>query len=289
MVSQVVQTSTAQFFDLPLIGDDLAKVGRIIDLYAEPCSPTAELWVYGFFQAIPTLFITLTKPELIDINIRKGAHRRRKGRRLKFRADALFRDAIFQIPVPRWVVFRIYEWTQRIGWYFLVADALEDFGINWMSLAYKYNGCQGILPPYITFDQSKTLQTIDNGPWPISIAAESLNQMVVSSVYFGPQFPGTYRCSWSALWEPYPPEPGALVPYSTVLQEWNGVGWDNHTPGEGSALSGGRNLSTGDITMNLFGGERFRLASLATNAGHAYVTPTLEMSALKVDAIAPDP
>lgn len=129
-------------FDIPFIGDDLAKIGRAIDLYSSPCSPTAEIWVYGFFQAVPTLFISLLKPELIDINIRHRHGRPRKGKRLRFIASAVFRDAIIEIPVPRWAVFRIYEWTQRIGWYLLVADATEQFAINWMSLAYAYGGCK---------------------------------------------------------------------------------------------------------------------------------------------------
>jgi len=137
------QRTTPQFqpFDIPFIGNDIAKIGRAIDLYAVPCGPTAEIWVYGFFTALPTLFVSILKPDLVDINIRHRHGRPRKGKRMKFIAAAIFRDAIIEIPVPRWVVFRIYEWGQRIGWYLLVADALEDFAINWMSLAYKYNGC----------------------------------------------------------------------------------------------------------------------------------------------------
>jgi len=289
MISSVVQTPTAQLYDLPIIGDDFANIGRIIDIYSSPCSPTAELWVYGFFQAIPTMFITLTKPELIDINIRKGAHRRRKGRRLKFRASDLFRDALVEIPVPRWVVFRIYEWTERIGWYFLVADATEEFAINWMSLAYKWNGCQGAIPPYSTKENDLDLQVVNAAPTTVFMAATSVNQMEVTNAYTGVIVPGRYRCSWSITWAPWGVPSENSVPYATVLQQQNGATWDNVALGEGSVIPNGGNISTGDTTLDLLGGENFRLASLGTHSGFAYATGLWELSALKIDALGPDP
>jgi hypothetical protein len=144
MAFTVFETTKALPFDIPFIGAHISRVGRAIDLFAAPCSPSAEIWVYGFFTAIPTLFATLLKPELIDINIRHRPGKPRRGKRLRFIAERVFRGVLIEIPVPRWVVFRIYEWGQRIGWYMLVADATEQFAINWMSLAYKYNGCTSV-------------------------------------------------------------------------------------------------------------------------------------------------
>lgn len=146
-MASVIRDTQHWVFDIPLIGDDMAKIGRIVDLWAQPCSPTAEIWVYGFFHAIPTLITTLLKPELIDIDIPSKRHKKRKGKRMKVFPHLIFRDTIISVPVPRWVVFRVYELGQRIGWYFLVADALEDFAINWMSMAYQWNGCDQIDPP----------------------------------------------------------------------------------------------------------------------------------------------
>lgn len=154
------------YFDIPIIGNDFSKIGRAIDLYATPCSPTAEIWVYGFFQAIPTLVATLVKPELIDLKIAHRGRRQRKGKRMKFIGGLIFRDAVLEVPVPRWVVFRIYALGQRIGWWFLVADALEDFSINWMSMAYEWQGCTpGPVPPYWNVKGSTNVATSTGPGW----------------------------------------------------------------------------------------------------------------------------
>lgn len=138
---------SAQPYDLPIIGDAIAKTNHIIDLWSDPCAPSAEVWAYAFFQSIPTFIISVTKPELIDVDIRHKGRKPRKGKKLRFVGDVLFRDNIVTVPLPRWVPFRIFEWTQRLGWYFLIADATADLAINWMSLAYQWTGCDTAQSP----------------------------------------------------------------------------------------------------------------------------------------------
>jgi len=219
MPYSLIKTPQFQPFDLPFIGDDIAKIGRIIDLYKVPCTPTGEIWVYGFFQAIPTLFISILKPELIDINIRHRRGRPRKGKRLKFIAAALFRDALISIPVPRWVVFRIYEWTQRIGWYLLIADATEQFAINWMSLAYKYQGCQSLLRNYVHRTGAHVLMGGGASGGPSQLGFDT-------NISAGFNFPGSlpqpasngiYRVSWTAEFTPYQNPAQSKLPVETYL------------------------------------------------------------------------
>ena len=151
---KIAKTPAQQFYEIPLVGDDLQKIGHIIEVYNSPCSPDAEIWVYGLFTAVPTLYASLTKPENIDINIKHGHGKPRKGKVGRFLSEFVFRDALIEIPVPRWVVFRVWEMGQRIGWYFLVADVSEDFFINWMSAAYTMQGCK---LPFLHYARYKTL------------------------------------------------------------------------------------------------------------------------------------
>lgn len=213
------QTPTAQLYDLPIIGDDLANIGRVIDLYAVPCKPDAELWVYALWHAFPTLFIALTKPELIDINIHKGSHKPRKGRRVKFKADALFRDALIEIPVPQWKVFRVFEFSQRIGWWFLVADSLEDFAINWISMAYEWKGCQATQLVYSTCSQTDEAQGSSLTPasrrltWHVD-AASNITATGTDVILL---LNGDYRVTWSVTFKPWHDPSVSQMPFTTYL------------------------------------------------------------------------
>lgn len=154
MVITRVKTPLAQAFDIPIIGDDLSKVNHIIDLWSQPCLENAEVWAYALYHAAPTLLVSILKPELIDINIKHPGRKETKGKKMRFFPVWLTRGTIFEIPVPRWQVFRLFEFSQRIGFYFLVADATEDFVINWTSMAYQWQGCQQADPaPAFTFER----------------------------------------------------------------------------------------------------------------------------------------
>ncbi len=132
-----------QYHQVPFIGDTVAKIGRIQAMLANPCDASAELWVFGFFQALPSLIITLAKPEWVDINITHKHRKPIKGRVLKSYLSKIIGGNILDIPVPRWAIFQLGEFAQRVGWYFMVGDATTDFVINWMSMVYQWNGCTG--------------------------------------------------------------------------------------------------------------------------------------------------
>lgn len=289
MTAALVQTPTGKLYDLPIIGDDFAKIGRIIDLYVQPCSPEPILWVYGFFQAIPTLFVTLTKPELVDISVKKGGHRPRTGRKSRFRANAVFRDALIEIPVPRWVAFRLYEWGQRIGWYFLVADALEDFAINWMSMAYKYEGCQGDLPPYATWTAESRQQSTTDGLWPMLWVAQTVNKMT----FFPPDayttIPGQYDVAWNCHFEPTNIPEDSVIPHQTVLIVTPQSGSEVIAVGETGDRGDGTVQNSGRARIFLTGPANFRLYTEATRDGHCLMTGDYAITYTDFAALAPDP
>jgi hypothetical protein len=290
MPTDWLQGPQAMDFDIPLIGDDITKIGRIIDLYAVPCSPNAEIWVYGFFAAIPTLFITLTKPEIIDISINHRGGKPRKGKRYRFTAQDLFRDAIIDIKVPRWVIFRVYEWTQRIGWYFLVADALEDFGINWMTLAYKYNGCQTPLLTYGQYDNNAILQGSDNPPAvsPLLWTATASSNVTIQPFYAQLIVDGTYRVSWSCTFTPYFDASVSGIPYTTFLTVDGAVAGIGEVWNTGNGGSG----ASGDMIVRRFGPPNPTLQICGSWLDYpklCYMSGTWSIARQEDNELSPDP
>lgn len=223
--------------DIPIIGGHYAKIGKIIDLYATPCQPTGIIWVQAFFTGIPTLFISLVKPEFIDISARHSRRRNKPGRKFRFRAADIFRDAIVEIPVPRWVPFVIYEWTQRIGWYFLVADATEDFAINWMTTAYLWEGCRTPQDAYCYAEGGPTLAHIpasgivNYSTWQTK-AVHNVNQ---TGVWHQPITGTDYHCATQVSASPHPvfKPPGSLggielINFDTGLPLASGTAGDSY-------------------------------------------------------------
>lgn len=238
MVAKWVKPPEAQWFDVPFIGDDIAKIGRIIDIWVVPCKPNAEVWVYGFFSALPTFFATLTKPELVDFNIHRHRGRPKKGKRMRFFANLIFRDAIIQIPTPRWVVFRLYEFSQRIGWYFLVADATETFLINWMSMAYRYEGCQHPTLIYSNKAQNHGLHGTYGPPHTFFI---NWNQISYSNMnntvnFIRPIFTGRYRVVYDVKYEPYTNPAQSEIPFVTRMWAGSDLGQFSETEMGGGGI-----------------------------------------------------
>lgn len=139
---------------LPIIGDDIYQAGQVVDIFSQPCAPEPTIMVKAFFANVPMLIWSLYKPDPFDYlttRFGRGHKRRRKGR--------LHVGNIDTAPPgsgkgARWVSFTGTKIAERVGWYFLVADATTDFAINWTSMAYRFSGCQDPLSGYA--------QSIDN-------------------------------------------------------------------------------------------------------------------------------
>lgn len=137
-----VATPQGSWFDVPIIGSHIAKIGRIIDLWSDPCAPTPEIWAKALWGATPTALLTAAKPELVDIDIPSRRPRPRKGLRGAAAAALKLTDNIVSVPVPRWRAFQAFELSELAGFYLFLASIAEDAIINWMSLAYEYQGCE---------------------------------------------------------------------------------------------------------------------------------------------------
>jgi hypothetical protein len=219
MAYRVYQAPGPMGSDLPIIGDDIAKIGRIIDLYATPCSPDPGVWVLALWHAIPTFAASILKPEAVDISIRHRRGKPRKGKKFKFKASHLFPDAYLQIPVPRWVFFRIYELSQRIGWYFLLADAAENLGINWMSTAYKWAGCS---TPTLIYGYHKAVHRAEGSSLTpqsrrFTWEAEASSNMSMTTSSIQPVLPARYRISWQVTFSPYHDLSVSELPITTYV------------------------------------------------------------------------
>jgi hypothetical protein len=136
-------------YDIPVIGDDLAQIGHVIDLSAQCGGTDAYLSITAMFHALPTLLISLTKPELVDVDIKHGKRRPRRGKFLRFIVDGILQGEFKTFNVPRTWFAQLGEWSQRLGWYMLVADATSDFLLNWTSMTYQWQGCDAVpLTPF---------------------------------------------------------------------------------------------------------------------------------------------
>lgn len=119
-----------------------SRIGRVLDIIAHPCQPSAEVWAYAFWTAVPTLILTPVKPSPTDYLIRRlgGAH----GVVREFDFDVWATEGAPKVPRAglQWVVFRGLNMGARLLWYFALADGLTGYLVNWTSAAYQYAGCQ---------------------------------------------------------------------------------------------------------------------------------------------------
>lgn len=126
---------------VPIIGDDIYKIGQIYDIVNTPCSIDPWLWVYGFWHEVPYIFAMLFLPDPIDfVQERFGKPHHRK-RRYKGKAAAWAQADISPGKGLGWAAFKMTEWVDRVGWYLLIADTSIQFALNWTTLVYQWSGC----------------------------------------------------------------------------------------------------------------------------------------------------
>ncbi len=287
---RVYKTPSPWYNHLPIIGSHLAKIGQIADIYAAPCSPDPIIWAYGFFQAIPTAAISLFKPQLIDINIKHRRGKPRKGKKFKFTASMLIRDAIIEIPVPRWVAFRVWEMGQRIGWYFLVADTAETFAINWMTTAYKYQGCN--LETLVYF-RAEPHHDLCSGPTGGGTAKLPQNVVAASNVNIGPDtfqiiVNGSYRLTWTVDFEPLGIPGSSAMPTTTYLQNLDDGQFVD--VGEMGSYENGKKYASGSVMITVDGGTAtFTVVGEWVDDGYCYCDLMIALDLLDPNSLEPDP
>lgn len=126
---------------IPIIGEDIYKIGQIYDIINTPCSIDPWLWVYGFWHEVPMIFAMLFLPDPIDtVQDRFGRPHHRK-RKYRGKAQSYRPADINPGKGLGWAAWKMTEWVDRVGWYLLVADVSINFAFNWTSTVYKWAGC----------------------------------------------------------------------------------------------------------------------------------------------------
>jgi hypothetical protein len=157
-------------YDVPVIGPWTAKVGHITDMWGNPCSVSNQVGFYAFWQALPRLIITLTKPDSFDLVTERWGKKHKRRRLKRFKIE----DLILPIKPPNgigpaWVFYHLGHWAERAGWYMLVVDATLDFAIHWTSTAYSWSGCEVPGSPYCNMNsENDVVLTGDAGDFTFS-------------------------------------------------------------------------------------------------------------------------
>lgn len=133
-----------RYKNLPVIGPWIGRVGRVRQILSHPCQPTPEIWVYAFFWNLPIAIFSLFSPSDTDFL----AERFGTGGRGKKK----FKMTYWQHLAPEvnpgnglgWYAFRGVALLRMVGWYFTIADSVTGLGVNWVSTAYRWQGC---VPP----------------------------------------------------------------------------------------------------------------------------------------------
>lgn len=252
--------------DLPIIGPWIAKIGRIQDLWANPCSPTPEMWAKAAFTAIPNALFSPITPSEVDMAIIRvgfggGSGGAFHGATKKFRFDVW--DAIEGVGEiankPSWVRFGLGEVLAAGLWYMVIVDATLDGLINWESLAYQYAGCKVPGSPWASCQTGGPGVWIPGlgGPKFTNFALNHGNIFTASSAGINTPIGYTPTVSYSFSYDPSASPPG-LEPTGTVQLV------DTST---GDVLDEGVMTQQADGTMNA---QNVVLGTLQGTQAHGY-------------------
>lgn len=129
--------------DYPIIGPWIGRLGKIDALYATPCDPTPAVYAKAAWAAAPLMLWTLFKPDAEDLLTGRFFQHHKKRRRRRFRVGGRVHGTPGFGLGKRWVKFLVpIALKERLGWYFILVDAISAFQFNWASLAYAWQGCK---------------------------------------------------------------------------------------------------------------------------------------------------
>lgn len=128
------------------------KVTRIRQLWVQPCNVNPFIWVAGYFAASPVILFNILSPDCLDYTadrVRRGHRRRRK---MKWSITDHSDPINLKGDAAGWFAFKGLQLAQRVGWYFLIADATLDWVIHGTSFAYQWSGCEDPNAPRATLE-----------------------------------------------------------------------------------------------------------------------------------------
>lgn len=141
---------------IPIIGNTIARFGKVGQILATPCATTPQIWVDAFFIGAAVAVWTLAKPSALApygspaSETVFGAHgrtrptlkRRGNGFRYEFNGEIMPGPALDLPPGPGWRIWNVpIQLIRRVGWWLLVFDAVGEGLVAWTSTAYQYAGC----------------------------------------------------------------------------------------------------------------------------------------------------
>jgi hypothetical protein len=216
---RIVKTPQPGAYDIPFIGEHLAKIGHAVDIWNTPCTPTVEIWVYALWQAIPTAYISLVKPDDWGFEIIHHGGRAGKGKHWVFKVLNPFPENYINVRVPAWRVFKLNALINRVQYFSLVADIIEQGAINWMTLAYKSEGCTTENLEYLNASQHHQLNGSSSGPGQTVLVwgTDAESRISWDSQQCIIRFPGKYRIGWSIYFTPYEVPGLGEVPIGTYV------------------------------------------------------------------------
>lgn len=138
---------------IPFVGGTVYKIGQVYDIVNTPCSADPWLWVYGFWHEVPMIFFMLYLPTPVDmVTERFGSPHHRK-RRLKGKVMDAWEADIKPGKGLGWAAWKGIRFTEKVGWYLLIADTAATFALNWTSQVYQWAGCNDPNHPFCAFRQ----------------------------------------------------------------------------------------------------------------------------------------
>lgn len=136
---------------VPIIGEWIANVGMAVEVWNTPCDNLgAWVVVEGFFYELPVLLWSLFKPDPLDAAYDRfaplqprGGHRKNKPRRrgFSFTPNGWIPGELEKIGRYWRAWFWLGNLAQRIGWYFIIADATSKFLVRWSTTSMQWAGC----------------------------------------------------------------------------------------------------------------------------------------------------
>lgn len=118
------------------------KVTRIQNMWVQPCNVNVFVWMAGYFAASPVIAFSILSPDCLDAageRVRRGHH---KGRASVLKIADWAKPLAPPDNIAGKIGFALYNMSQRIGWYFTLIDATQDWIIHGTSFAYQWSGCQ---------------------------------------------------------------------------------------------------------------------------------------------------
>jgi len=153
-------------YRIPLIGGTIYNVGQVYDILVTPCGVDTYISVLAFFNYLPRLAWSIYKPTPLDSFTEMLSRRKKRRKRRRF----TYTDFIDPVEVGkkgsvRWVTWKIFAASERIGWYFIVIDSTVDFLVNWSSMAYAFTGCPVGGAPHAQASNTIIRNYFANGSW----------------------------------------------------------------------------------------------------------------------------